>query len=627
MKYSTKDRLRYYFENTIISGPFGVIRWLGILSLVSILFLGVVIVIFGISADPADKEGLTFLEAAWKSLMATLDPGTMGGDEGWPFRLVRFSATIVGIFLISILIGIISSGIDGKIEALRKGKSRVIESNYTLIIGWSEKIFTIIEQIIEANANQKKASIVIFSERDKVEMEDEIRNRISNFKSTKVIVRSGNTLIANEIEIVNPYKARSIIILSPEKENADISVIKTLMALTNNQSKNNSTHTIITEIQDADNLEAAELAGNGEAYFVYSADVIARIIAQTCRQSGLSVVYSDLLKFEGDEIYFHKEPKITGKTYKEALMSFDTSSIIGVHTKKDEILINPTMDYVFQDGDEVIAISKDDDTIVLNAPSQIKIKNNLFDTSFVESFKPEKTLILGWSNKGTKIIQELDKYVANGSEITILHASEIELNEMLIVNQSITKKVGKITDRKTLENTHPELYDHIILISDKEMETQESDAQILISLLHLRNIGVKNNKNLSIVSEMRDLRNREIGLVAKADDFIIGDSIISLIISQLSENKNLKRVFDSLFEAEGSEIYLKPINKYLKVDEPLSYYNLVERASQFGETAIGYRIMKEKDNPELNFGITLNPIKKNEISFSNEDFIIVLSKN
>ena len=625
MKYSTKDRLRYYFENTIISGPFGVIRWLGILSLVAILFLGIVIVIFGISADPSDKEGLTFLEAAWKSLMATLDPGTMGGDEGWPFRLVRFSATIVGIFLISILIGIISSGIDGKIEALRKGKSRVIESNYTLIIGWSEKIFTIIEQIIEANSNQKKASIVILSERDKVEMEDEIRNKISNFKSTKLIVRSGNTLIANEIEIVNPYKARSIIILSPEKENADISVIKTLMALTNNQRKNNSTHTIITEIQDADNLEAAELAGNGEAYFVYSADIIARITAQTCRQSGLSIVYSDLLKFEGDEIYFHKEPKITGKTYKEAIMSYDTSSIIGVHTKKDEIIINPTMDYVFQDGDEVIAISKDDDTIVFNAPSKIKIKNNLFDTSFVESFKPEKTLILGWSNNGIKIIQELDKYVAKGSEITILHASEIDLNEISIVNQSITNQVGKITDRKTLENTHPELYDHIILISDNEIEIQESDAQILISLLHLRNIGVKNNKNLSIVSEMRDFRNREIGLVAKADDFIIGDNIISLIISQLSENKNLKRVFDSLFEAEGSEIYLKPINKYIKVDEPLSFYNLVERASQFGETAIGYRIMKEKNNPELNFGITLNPIKQNEISFSNEDFLIVLS--
>ena len=627
MRYSTKDRLRYYFENTIISGPFGVIRWLGILSLVAILFLGIVIVIFGISADPADKEGLSFLEASWKSLMATLDPGTMGGDEGWPFRMVRFSATVVGIFLISILIGIISSGIDGKIDTLRKGKSRVIESNHTLIVGWSEKIFTIIEQIIEANSNQKKASLVILAEKDKVEMEDEIRSKISDLKTTKIVVRSGNTLIASEIEIVNPDKARSIIILSPEKENADIAVIKTLMAFVNNKNRKKDKYNILAEIKEADNLEAAELAGNGEAVFVYTADIIARITAQTCRQSGLSVIYSDLLQFEGDEIYIQEEPKLIGKTYKEAIMSYDTSSIIGVHSNNDEIFLNPAMDYIVQEGDKLVAISEDDDTVVMNAPSKIVIKDSLFNTSYTQNVTPEKTLILGWNLNGLKIINELEAYVSDGSKVMILHSSEVDLEDLSVENQEIATQIGKITDRRTLENIHPENFDHIILLSDNEIEIQESDAQILISLLHLRNIGAKHEKNLSIVSEMRDLRNREIGLVTKADDFIIGDSIISLILSQISENKELKRVFDILFEADGSEIYLKPITKYITLGEKLTFYDLVERASQFGETAIGYRKMDHKDNYDMNFGIKVNPVKQKEITFSSEDYLIVLSED
>jgi hypothetical protein len=162
---------------------------------------------------------------------------------------------------------------------------------------------------------------------------------------------------------------------------------------------------------------------------------------------------------------------------------------------------------------------------------------------------------------------------------------------------------------------------------NNDIDIQESDAQTLICLLHLRNIGAKFNKSLSIISEMRDLRNREIGLVTQADDFIVGDNIISLMLSQLSENKDLKKVFDVLFEAEGSEIYLKPIERYIKTGENVNFYTLIERASMLNETAIGYRIYAQKDSSEDNFGIQINPKKSNEITFSSEDFLIVLSED
>lgn len=37
---------------------------------------------------------------------------------------------------------------------------------------------------------------------------------------------------------------------------------------------------------------------------------------------------------------------------------------------------------------------------------------------------------------------------------------------------------------------------------------------------------------------MLDIRNRDLGVVAKADDFIVSDNLISLMLSQLSENKD-----------------------------------------------------------------------------------------
>jgi Trk K+ transport system NAD-binding subunit len=626
MENNLKNRLRYYFENTISAGPIGVIKWLGLISLAIILVLGLLIIIFGIKDDPSANESIGFIEGVWKSLMATLDPGTMGGDEGWPFRIIRFSATLLGIFIISILIGIISSGIDEKLDELKKGKSKVLEAEHTLILGWSEKIFSIIEQIIEANTNYKGRAIVILAEKDKVEMEDEIKAKISDFKTSKVIARSGNPLISSDIEVVNPNQARSIIILSPGRGNADIFVIKSVMSFTNKKNRKSEPFNIIAEIKEEDNLEAAEVAGNGEAVFVSTSNLISRITAQTCRQSGLSVIYSNLIQFEGDEIYFQTQKEIIGKTYKEILGLYDTSSIIGFFTK-DQVLINPPMDTIFKQGDQIIAISEDDDTVILDGISEPEIKKQVFNELTITTNNIEKTLILGYNKNAKTIITELDQYVAPNSSVAILCEEEINLNDISVTNQTVTRQFGKITNRKVLEEIQPENFDHIILLSNNDIDIQESDAQTLICLLHLRNIGAKFNKSLSIISEMRDLRNREIGLVTQADDFIVGDNIISLMLSQLSENKDLKKVFDVLFEAEGSEIYLKPIERYIKTGENVNFYTLIERASMLNETAIGYRIYAQKDSSEDNFGIQINPKKSNEITFSSEDFLIVLSED
>jgi hypothetical protein len=300
-KPTMREKIRYYFENTMSGGPGGVIKWLAIVSLIMVLLCGFILFLFGIKTPESTYEPRTitgFVESSWQSLMATLDSGTMGGDpeDNWGFRIVRFIATLTGIFLISILIGTISSGIDEQIDEMKKGKSKVLESNHTLILGWSEKVFSIIKEIIEANSNQKNPSIVILADRDKVEMDDEIREKIENFGNTKVICRSGSPLESSAIAVVNPNEARSIIVLGSEESNADTYVIKSVLAITNGKNRKKEPYHIVAEIKDPKNMEAADLVGNDETVFVLSSDLISRITAQTCRQSGLSVVYSELLQ-------------------------------------------------------------------------------------------------------------------------------------------------------------------------------------------------------------------------------------------------------------------------------------------------------------------------------------------
>ena len=132
---------------------------------------------------------------------------------------------------------------------------------------------------------------------------------------------------------------------------------------------------------------------------------------------------------------------------------------------------------------------------------------------------------------------------------------------------------------------------------------------------------------LNIVSEMLDVKNRELASVTNADDFIVSDNIISLIISQVSENKYLMQIFEQLFKADGNEIYLKPAIAYIEPDVEIDFYTVLESALAKNEIAIGYRVMENCRDENKNYGIVLNPIKSEKITLSSIDFVIVLAEN
>ncbi|AEE48684.1 CASTOR/POLLUX-related putative ion channel [Haliscomenobacter hydrossis] len=630
-KATLREKLRYRFENSLSHGPIAIIGWLALISFVVVVIAAIVLHFTGIG--PAPDEKLSFAEAAWQSLMRALDSGAVGGDSGWVFRGIMLVVTIGGIFILSTLIGSISSGIDQSIEDLRKGKSMVLESNHTLILGYSSKIYSIISDLCIANENQKNPRIVILANQDKVEMEDDIRSKIPDTRNTKIIVRSGSPLEASDIQVVNPHEARSIIILSPEDiDNPDVHVIKAVLSLTNSKRRKKGQYHIVAEIKDPRNLEAAHLVGGEEAVYVLTSDLISRLTAQTCRQSGLSIVYTELLQFEGDEIYFSEEKMLWGKPYKDCLFAYEESCVIGVFTAGGQVLLNPKMDDVLQEGDKIIAISKDDDTIKLSEKTIAPAPESLLLKGTGSSAGVESTLILGWNKKGIRIIEELDNYVLPGSKVTLLadtEGIEADVNrfENLLKNIKVDLIQGDINNRATLEALNVETFDHIILLSYTEnIEIQESDAKTLICLLHLRDLADKAGKDFSIVSEMLDIRNRELAEVSKADDFILSDKLLSLVLTQISENKALKKVYDILFESEGSEIYLKEVDQYVKTGIELDFYAVLESAARQGQTAIGYRIIQESQNEAKMYGVNLNPVKSQKIQFAKGDKIIVLGE-
>jgi hypothetical protein len=193
-------------------------------------------------------------------------------------------------------------------------------------------------------------------------------------------------------------------------------------------------------------------------------------------------------------------------------------------------------------------------------------------------------------------------------------------------NQKLKVMEGNIRDRDLLNELGVTEYDHVIVLAYSHKDIQEADAITLVTLLHLRDIAEKDETPFSIISEMLDLRNRELAEAAKVDDFIVSEHLISLMLAQLSENAELMGVFTDLFDPEGAEVYLKPIGNYIAIDQPVNFYTAVEAAKRRGETAIGYRIMSESHDAEKAYGVHTNPKKSEKVLFKPEDKLIVISE-
>jgi voltage-gated potassium channel Kch len=334
-------------------------------------------------------------------------------------------------------------------------------------------------------------------------------------------------------------------------------------------------------------------------------------------------VYQDLFDFGGDEIYMQAEPALVGKQFGHALHAYRKACPIGILGADGKTTLNPPMDTVIGSSDQLVVLAEDDSKIKLS-PRTFPVDETAILHGVRGPAAPESTLILGWNERAERIIEQLDVYVADGSTVdivtdrqdadTVASAMTSRLHHMMI-----RSKFGDIRDRDVLASLDVASFNNVILLSDDRQDPLTADSRVLVTLLHLRDLLAAGGSSSSIVSEMRDDRDRALAQLTKADDFVVSEQLVSLLMTQISENQHLRSVFDDLFDPEGAEIYIRPSSYYLRQQPGYTFATAVEAARRRGEVAIGYRVAEHGDG----HGVVLNPDK--ELPMPAIDRLIVLS--
>ncbi len=619
-KPTLRQRFQYRFDNAMARGTSALIA---LLALVTILLIVVfAVVVLATHSYPQGSDDLSWSETLWLNLMHALDAGAVGADYGWAYRWLMLLVTIGGLFVVASLISIISGAFDSKVEELRKGRSTVIEKGHTVILGWNSKVAPIIAELAIANESERRAAVVVLADRDKVEMEDAIRDSVADLRGTRVICRTGDPMDQDDLLLANPFEARSVIVLGDEDHSdPDSRAIKTTLALRGHPERAGRKLHIVGQIRTQDNVDVARLVGKDEAQWILAHEKIGQITAQTSRQPGLSLVYSELLSFDGCEIYFYEAPTLVGQTYFDAQLAFADSSVVGV-VADGAVDLNPPATRTIAAGEQLVLVAEDDSAIALSSPGTPDAK--AVQTARSPAPKPEKTLVIGFNSRVPALLAELDQYVAAGSQVTLMSA--IPVAGMGKLKNSTVKVVeADGAKRDALDKVKPGSFDHVIVVAYRDdRDKQDADAKTLVTLLHLREIFSELPKAPNVVSEMLDDRNRKLAEVTRADDFIVSDNITSLMMAQVSENPLLADVFDGLFGADGAEVYLRPAEWYVKPGVEVDFYTVLAGAKRRGETAFGYRVAAHGE--ELS-SVVVNPAKAGRVAFQPGDSVVVLAED
>lgn len=545
-----RRHIRFRLDNALALGVSPVVAILGLIAALMIVGCAVIIVVGGI-AD-SSGETLSFFESGWAALMRTIDPGSMGADRGWSLRVVSLIATVSGIFIISTLVGVITTAIDDRLTQLRSGRGPVELSGHTVVLGWSQGLRFILSELAEAGLNQNKAAVVVLADHDPQEMNSLMASMRKRAKHLQLVCRRGDTANADDLSLISAERAKAIIVATDD----DADAVRTTLAVIHGLV--DYTGRVVTQIADRGLAVALSEATRGRALAISSREVISKVAAQVCRFRGMTAVYQELLDFAGDEIYVQYEPRLVGATFSSVVMSYEDSMPIGLQLADNSIELCPDWQRVVGPGESIVAISQDDDTVVmshLSGPVPVDMS-----THVEYRHPPNHMLVIGWNGMANDLVSILESFLPDGSTVTICvpstqRATTPEPSSMVTV---VNADIDSSETLRVVLNQKP--FDSILLLCSRQGISAEDDSRNLLRLVVLRSLLHEPDcasAKAAVVTELRDVSNMEIA--GRADDEIfVSERLTSLLSTQLAANPDLIQVFEALFEPNDLDLVMVP---------------------------------------------------------------------
>ena len=545
--FSLKERFNYWFDNRMARGSLGLIRSLVAASILLAVIIAALIVLFRLNGE-SDAASVF-----WDSVATIINawmPSYEDGEIG--YLILMALVAIAGVLFTSVLIGIITSTIEEKIIDLRKGNSRVLESDHIVVLGFYPGEYTLLRQLVLAAA-EESVCIVVVEEMEREELEQAIRDNVDAPKNVRIVCRTADITDPADLEKCSVETCRTVIV-SPTD---DVRTVKTLLAVAalaqekgvpvrTNAILSKEEHRLPPSIAEANRITALQ-----------TNDTLAKMIAHSCTQTGLSETFREVFNFDGNEFFLADLNGLGGLTFGEAALRLDRAVPVGVF-RDGHALLNPPPELRILEGDRLLVFSEENDSAVLtpDVPSgapQVPAQNA------PQPEAPTDAVIIGFNETLPIILRELPENVRQ-----VWLAGDPGPDEAREHIEAVARERGFLlrrcdrdpkTEAGLLEIA--KLAEHVVVLNDHEKEEEDADMESIFLLLNLRDLRTRHALRFNITAEMRKERNQNLVAGGDRTDFVVASSMSSLCLAQLAESPELVDVFREFLSNEGNELYLK----------------------------------------------------------------------
>ena len=629
-------RTRYLIDRAFAREFTGQLLLLVVL-VVTVTLIGMTAVFFGLFSE--ENTGINgvpsnidrgFWDSLWWSMNQVL---TLRGFERMygasaAVLAYAFFLSLMGLVVLSLLISLISNTMRIRIEALRRGGTPVLERDHVLVLGWNNKVFSVLRQLARLEPGIK---VVILAPRDIDDMQEELRVAGIQRERLSIILRSGIPSNRSELERVALDHASSVIILSTDADDSES--IKSMVLLAGRDDWPGKTPTLASEIAHERNYELARIASRGRLQIVSSAKVISKVIVQTIRNPGLSSIYHELFSPAGNGIYVQRVPECTDAAIEDIAYRITDAIPIGITWEKQQdgslrhaVALNPEPDYEIAADETLVLIARG--LPVHYVASETSVQSQLTSNGGGHTRVPRRVLLIGWTDMIHDILLELDAHALQGTEISILSGKTAEeacrrieqRQETTFKNLDLTFIEGDAANAAVYAEIDLSSYQSVVVLADNWGDKGDVDTRTLRILLRLSDQRKYDQVLAHTVVELMDEANRDLVAGLSVDDIVISPSVVSAQLAQIARRDVLGPIYRELLSAGGVEISLRPAGDYIALNTDCHYNDLAYAAQQKLEIALGLRLARN------NGEVLLNPPRDQSWRLTKDDQVIVLAQ-
>jgi hypothetical protein len=528
----------------------------------------------------------------------------------------------------SVLISLINNTMLGRIEALRRGETPVLERDHVLVLGWNNKVFSVLRQLARLEPGIK---VVILAPREISMMQEALRVAGIQREQLTIILRSGIPSNRSELERVAMDYASSIIILSTDADDSES--IKSMVLLASRDDWPGKVPTLTTEIAHEYNYELAKIASRERLQIVSSAKVISKVIVQTIRNPGLSSIYNELFSPDGNSIYVQQVPECTDVAIEDIAYRITDAIAVGITWEKRQdgnlryaTALNPEPDYEVAADEQLVLIARG--LPVHYVAAATGYQSQLAREGGGHTRVPRRVLLIGWTDMIHDILLELNAHALQGTGISILSGKtpaeagrSIEQHqEAAFQNLGLEFIEGDAANAAAYEEMELGSYQSIVVLADDWGDKGDVDTRTLRILLRLSDLRKYDKTLAHTVVELMDEANRDLIAGLGVDDVVISPGVVSAQLAQIARQEVLGPIYRELLSAGGVEISLRPAGDYVALDTDCHYDDLIYAAQQKLEIALGLRLAR--NNGEL----ILNPPRNKTWRLGEQDQVVVLAQ-